>query len=489
MSHALVHRKTAFVLALMLAAVGFGSHAAHSAGGAGPTPNALRQVYQGTVVTGAGQITDTLANVELAEPPAGEPLTMQSVAAWPQTYEPTVGITRNGTVFSIAKPVDRVVNHNMVIRSDDGGVTWRPVQPELPHPLQHEPAASLDPYVYVDDTTDRVFNIELYGGCSYLLTSDDLGASWDRNPAACGGIVNDHQTLITGVPPKKMTVPMSGDYPNVVYYCFNRVVDANCGRSLDGGSTFTPAGTPAFLGFDPNAGGLCGGLHGHIATDKDGFLYLPKGHCGTPWTAVSEDGGETWRRSRVSTISSAETHTSVAADAAGNLYYVWFDEAKKLPFLAVSKDRGVTWGPAIMIAPPGVKEVNFPVIEAGDAGHIAIGFPGSVGRNRTDALRPWNQYVVISTNAADASPIFESTTLNDPADPVHRGTCLGRCAGMGDFIDIEISPAGDVYAVGGDNCVNTCAKGQNATSVDRAVLIVGRQLSGPVMRTTGAAAP
>ena len=31
-----------------------------------------------------------------------------------------------------------------------------------------------------------------------------------------------------------------------------------------------------------------------------------------------------------------------------------------------------------MIAPPGVKEVNFPTITAGDAGHIALTFPGTM---------------------------------------------------------------------------------------------------------------
>ena len=443
----------------------------------------LRQVYEGTVVAGPEEVHEDLANVEIAADPGLEALTMQTVEAWPQTYEPTVGILRDGTVFSIAKPVDRVLNHNIVIRSDDGGVSWESVQPELPDPLQHEPFTSLDPYVYVDDTTDRVFNLELYVGCSYLLTSDDRGDTWDRNPAACGDIVNDHQTIIAGPPPEKMLVPMTGDYPNVVYYCFNRVIHAKCGRSLDGGTTFTPTATAAFEGYDPAAGGLCGGLHGHIATDSDGLLYLPKGHCSKPWVGVSEDGADTWRRAKVSDISAGGTHTSVAADAAGNVYYVWYDADFQLPFLSVSKDRGATWGPAIMIAPPGVKEVNFPVIEAGDDGHIAIGFPGSVGADRADPARPWNQYVVTSTNAADDAPLFQSVTLNDPADPVHRGTCNGRCAGMGDFIDIEISPAGEVFAVGGDNCVAACADGTSNASVARAVLLVAKQLAGPIMRS------
>src|SRR5687768_18569752 len=34
------------------------------------------------------------------------------------------------------------------------------------------PPANADPFVYVDPATDRVFNIDLYGGCSWLNSSD-----------------------------------------------------------------------------------------------------------------------------------------------------------------------------------------------------------------------------------------------------------------------------------------------------------------------------
>ena len=97
-----------------------------------------------------------------------------------------------------------------------------------------------------------MFSIDLYGGCSWLLYSDDEGEHWQRNIAACGSLVNDHQTVFAGAPPAGVT---TSGFPKVLYYCFNQVADSYCGRSLDGGATWLPAGTPAYLGVDAGAAG------------------------------------------------------------------------------------------------------------------------------------------------------------------------------------------------------------------------------------------
>jgi hypothetical protein len=265
-------------------------------------------------------------------------------------------------------------------------------------------------------------------------------------------------------------VTLDQKFPEILYYCFNRVVDSNCGRSLDGGQSFLPTATPAFLGFDPEAGGLCGGLHGHIATDpNDGSLYLPKGHCGFPWIGISRDGGDTWRRVQVSkTVGTNGIQTAVAVDADGNMFYTWWDNEEQLPYLATSTDRGLTWSDPLMIAPPGVNEVNFPTIAAGSRGRIALTFPGTKSDNRGDKNRPWNAYVVISTNALASNPLFLSTTGNPLSDPIHRGDCQNRCAGMFDFLDVIVSPHdGAMWATATDtcttqnNCINSSAAGNS----------------------------
>ena len=458
----------------------------------GPVAGSLQQAYRPLRITSAAQLASEPANVEVALPAGVEPLTVQATLVSPprRAWEPTVGITAEGVAFTFADDNDLSEGGEdtelgtEVLRSDDGGITWESVHPRLPALGRREGVPSLDPYVYVDDTTGRVFHLDLYAACAYLLYSDDLGETWERNPAACGELANDHQTVIAGPPPPALASLMVGDYPNVVYYCSSRIADAACGRSLDGGATFSPSLTPSYPAFDSFNGGFCtGGMHGHAATDADGRLFIPKGHCTKPWLSVSRDGGDTWQRSQVDDLTDAAiAHTSVAADAAGTLYYTWYDTSHHLPFLAVSRDHGLTWDDPLMIAPPGVVEVNFPTIEAGDEGKIAITFPGS-----TDAAgEAWNQYAIVSTNALDDSPLFLSATGNDPHDPVLRGACGGetRCDGIGDFIDVEITPSGELWAAATDGCVDACSTGSGPI-LERGYGLMLRQVGGPSLRTSG----
>jgi hypothetical protein len=456
----------------------------------------LQQTYTGQRITAGSQ------GVPASTPASfdGEHLAVQAVDVGRRAAEPTIGVDAEGNAFFAAGDFDGPAGlaRTEVLRSTDDGLTWESVQPRIPGTQRTTPPTTLDPYVYVDEDTGRVFNPELYLGCTYMSFSDDKGESWLTNPVACGDFVNDHQTVWTGPPPARLA-PLMQLYPNVLYYCFNRVVDANCGRSLDGGLTFTPTAGIAFPGFDPAAGGLCGGLHGHIKVDHEGRLYLPKGHCGNPWLAVSEDGGDTWTRTRVSTrVNSQDVHTAVDVDDAGNVYYTWFDRERRLPYLAVSTDHGRTFGDPIMIAPPGVHEVNFPVLTAGAEGRIAIMFPGSTVNDRANKSRPWNSYHVVTTNALDEQPLFLSITANPVNDPIHRGDCSGRCAGMFDFLDIVTSPAsGEFWSAITDTCTerSNCVEGGTGASgsgrgvaVDAVGLAV-RQIGGPLLRPDLVATP
>ncbi|MGH9891212.1 MAG: pre-peptidase C-terminal domain-containing protein [bacterium] len=415
-----------------------------------------------------------------------------------QAAEPTIGVNANNTAFFAAATFDSVIGisgvtrlaRTVVMRSRDKGVTWEAVSP--PFLLQDtettEPTFTLDPMLHVDPDTGRIFSVDLYVGCSNAIFSDDEGVTWTRNPLACGQPVNDHHTIVTAPPRPGLTV----GYPNLVYYCFNRVSDSSCGRSHDGGQTFVAAGT-AFTGFDPDTGSFCGGLHGHLAADRTpddvraGVIYLPKGHCGLPWVAISEDGAETWRRVKIAgNTPMADHEVSLAFDTAGALYAVWADGTFRLPFLSVSTDRGLTWSTPLMFAPPGVHEVNFPTIVAGDAGRIAVLFPGSESTDFEDPTRPWNIYIVMSTNALDANPTFTWTTANNPPDPVHRGNCgPGRCdaqdgGSMFDFLDIQVSPAdGAFWGTASDTCVDACVTDPTARKLRPGQGVAIRQTKGP----------
>jgi hypothetical protein len=410
----------------------------------------------------------------------GQALKLRSTYVGREAAEPTVGVNKNGTAFFVAGAFDAIPEpsptstaRSVVLRSRDGGQSWQSIQPNLPAVTSEFPT-NLDPYIIIDGETGRLFSIDLYVACSYLLLSDDEGVTWQRNPLACGAnIINDHQKVVVGNPPPGVTTV---GYPNVLYYCFNRVADSSCARSDNGGLTFLPTGAPAYLGAD---GGVCGGLHGEPAIDPDGRLFVPKGHCGFPYVSISEDGGASFNRVQVSTIPTADTEVNAAVDAAGNVYVTWFDETHRLPYVAISRDHGRTWGTPLMVAPPGVLETNFPAITAGDEGRIALTFPGNPTPSLGDLRRPWNSYVVVSTNALDARPLFTWTTANNPADPVHRGNCgPGRCGNMFDFLDIIASARdGSVWATAVDTCIGDCVSGNGASNGMEGVAI--RQTSGP----------
>jgi len=206
--------------------------------------------------------------------------------------EPNIGVARDGTVYS-------TVMHK-VVRSTDRGRRWTEITP-----AGH--VATLDPFLHVDKRTGRVYKSDLAGTCQVLSWSDDKGTTWDVSAAACN--LSDHQSITTGPPVLSSTV----GYPYVVYNCSQTLgyngwsAGSGCDKSLDGGRTWVPTGTLAFhdpgpgLSGDAGIPGHCIGDIGAIHAADDGALYVPRGWCNQPWLAVSRDEGLTWTRTQVAT--------------------------------------------------------------------------------------------------------------------------------------------------------------------------------------------
>ena len=297
---------------------------------------------------------------------------------------------------------------------------------------------------------------------SFLTYSDDGGKTWTPGVISAPG-ANDHQTFFTGPRPAGATLPPSViDWPTVGYYCVNALAQVSCSRTLDGGATFQELPSAPFSG--------CVGCQtGHGVVDSQGRVFLPRGDWlrldgpdGPPQIAISEDAGTTWKVVDVSTtLPPAGRHTAVAVDKADNVYYVWNDDLFKLPWMSVSRDHGQTWSKPMMVAPPGVHDSNFPMVAAGDAGRVAISFPGSSVDSWNDATRPWHAWVAVTDNALADTPTFHANVADDGTDPLHRGACDGRCAGMFDFIDLQTSPKdGTVWA----SFTDTCTAGNGCTT-------------------------
>ena len=248
-----------------------------------------------------------------------------------------------------------------------------------------------DPLIYVDPGTGRLFNFDLTLPCSVIWHSDDRGDTFGQG-LACNH--TDHQTLFAGPPPEGGAQP-SG-YPNVVYYC---AIDGGasvaagitaCSKSLDGGVTFTRTGSaPYVTDFSKTDGGsmgipgFCYGATGHGRVGPDGTVYVPRGMCGTPTLAISRDEGDTWEQVEIGKElgmeigGDLEEHEArVAIDSSLNVYYFWVAR-DHLPYLAVSRDGGRTFGKPMMVAPPGLKEAMLPAVAVGDDGRVAFSYLGT----------------------------------------------------------------------------------------------------------------
>jgi hypothetical protein len=371
--------------------------------------------------------------------------------------EPTLGVLKDGSVFITAssgcvtscagseESLETVApGGRAVLATFDKGKTWKDVSPGASGVSPH--AVSLDPYLYVDTTSDgqRIFDIDLNAACAELSYSDDKGASWITNPIACGEPVNDHQTLFAGKPVTSTTLL----YPKVLYYCFNKLAYTKCTKSLDGGLTFIPT-----TGIDNPE---CSGLNGHGVADAKGTIYVPYAGCANaPSIAISDDEANSWRIVKLPAQRVNGGDPSVAVDAKGNLYFLWND-ADRQPMLSTSTNGGKSWSKPVNVAAPGVVATNLATLDVGAPGKVAIAYYGTTSDEKNAR---WNGYLAEGLDVLGNKPLFYSASVNDPRHPLKAKGCgPGRCGRVLDFIDVEIGPDGRPWGAYVDACAATCEK-------------------------------
>lgn len=436
------------------------------------------------------------------------------------SFEPTMGVDAEGNVYLHPSGTGDAIEDSGetdpvgVAKTADGGATWETILPQAAGVETHP--VTLDPYLHLDRATGRLFVDDLSPAvnCSFFSWTDDGGDSWNHSVAGC--METDHQNVFTGPPRTSPTV----GYPNIVYRCgINTVATAlaststTCQRSLDGGRTWLPPGEPAFVADPREEGhmgvpGLCDGGAGHGTTGPEGVVYLPKGLCGQPWLAISDDEGLTWERVQVAENGMAQGHDAngyhlqaheagVGVDPEGNVYYLWVAE-DRLPYLATSTDGGETWSDPMMVGAPGVTQAALPALMVGDVGEVALAYMGSTNApegpyptcgNPTEcgpgheAERDygnvtWNGYIAQVTDALSPEPTVYSAPVNDPADPLNRGRCGPvTCNQVHDFIDVTIGPDGSAWAPFVDGCKGPCVAGEEGNNASEGV--AGRLWGGP----------
>ena len=399
--------------------------------------------------------------------------------------EPSLGVTSDGTIFTTAGGKD-------IGRSTDHGKTWKMVTPAVTDVLV-APKTSLDPWVWVDPVTDRVYDAPLYVVCTWASWSDDNGESWKANPlAGCGTPAHDHQKLTTGAPAEGVKVD---GYENVVYYSYNsfRREGTVILASYDGGKTF---GNERVVHEQDRCHG---GIAGPVIVAADGTAYSPKPTCDGIHVAVSRDSGKTWEvTGKVTDVGNAPalaSMTDAAVDAAGNAYAVWTGE-DGLTYLTLSKDEGASWSPAIRVSPPTLNATVYPVIAAGADGRIVVGYLGTPSdtdgwktkdAQSADADTVWHAYLTFVDAAASDARAFTTLQVTPEDDPVQMG-CIWQsggkndCRNLADFIDLVVGKDGRPYLVFADGC-KACKSADQSRRADVTVAIVeeGPSLLGGVL--------
>jgi hypothetical protein len=348
-----------------------------------------------------------------------------------------------------------------------------------------------DPILFTDHTTGRTFVGQLEGltpaGSAIDITDND-GDSFIPSDGVIPSDI-DHETIGGG----PYHSPLSGTvYPNAIYYASQSVAEARAFRSDNGGFLFSQAAAPMFAITD------CAGLHGHIkVSPADGTVYVPDKGCGgtLPFHEASkqavirsDDNGLTWTVLPVSTSTGngeednpadgshqTKSDPSVGVAIDGTLYF-GYQANDGHPHIAVSTDKGATWGKdtdvgAIVVNGGPVLNTTFPAVVAGDSGRAAFAFFGSetggtnfhCGNGEDCSPAPpfpgvW--YLYVATTFDGGTTWFTQNVT--PGDPIQRGGICngGTCRNLLDFFDATIDKEGRIVIGYDDGCISaSCING------------------------------
>src|SRR6478672_11336353 len=347
----------------------------------------------GPTVTATIQLVDKVPGAPVASglPPRfanyNAPSNLGSDAGEPSIgvdWNPNVAALKHGKVNTGGVCFFTSGPHQLRASFDDcsspAGHTWEDVSTAFVQQF-----ALSDPIGFVDHVTGRVFSLDLIGGQgnSFAAYSDDDGNTW--MPMQGGGFPAgpDHETLGGG--PYNASPP-THTYANAIYYCSQNIAgDAECSRSDDGGVTFGP-GVVIFQ----NLQQCTGGIHGHVKVAPDGTVYVPNSTCAagdaTAGFAVSTDNGLTWQnRSVPGSVAVLDPSLGIGLNdvgrpggAASNMITLGWISGDGHPNVAVSHDRGLTWGPTYDAGVPfGIQNSVFPVAAGGDDNRASFGFLGT----------------------------------------------------------------------------------------------------------------
>ena len=316
---------------------------------------------------------------------------------------------------------------------------------------------------------NRTWALGLLLAGSYAAYSDDAGATWTPSAAVSVPAFPDHETL--GAGPYHSPAP-SHSYPHAVYYCAQTVVqDAYCGRSDDGGMTFSALAAPLW-------NGACTPIHGHVRVGPSGNVYVPNNSCtdagGTPRSgvAVSVDNGQSFKVYTIPDSSPGTSDPSVSEGPDGTIYFGYQAQTGHPLIATATYDAGgLHWNPSTDVGqftdlgetedglPFGVQNTEFSEVIAGDPGRAAFAFLGTGKQGAYQAASFTGVWYMFVSFTYDGGATWRTVNAT-PRDPVQRG-CVWNgggsnpCRNMLDFNDITFDSTGHVYVAYTDGCTSS----------------------------------
>ncbi|HEX4340549.1 MAG TPA: sialidase family protein [Polyangiaceae bacterium] len=386
--------------------------------------------------------------------------------------EPSLGVMKDGTVFY---GPTFTTDGNGLLHSKNFGETWELLIPKFPNGGSH---GRVQPYTYVDPSTDRLFFATNAGsgtmspatGGFNLSVSADEGATFSYANVLPEGF--DWAKIFAGPPVSSTTT----GYPNIVYFSAPAPLSTPIPivsllgltpdrqvvyKSLDGGKTWAAA-TPMDL--KPASAGCATNewiIYGSGAVGPDGTVYQGLRRCTGVSVAVSTDEAKTWTIREIPGATMAAYDTTnlagivanpnvlptelLSVDGAGNVYVSWVDAAGKLR-LTYSKDAAKTWSKAVVVSAPAVKNAIYSSVAIKEPGTVAIAYYGS-----SDGVK-YDGYIAETKDAFDAAPLFEAVMVNPASAPLFEWGFevgyLGILAGsdLNEIVQVKYAPNGDLWA-------------------------------------------
>jgi hypothetical protein len=376
--------------------------------------------------------------------------------------ESTIAVGKTGTL--IYSPAD---TENTLARSSDGGMSW-----QLTSPADEQRTSfwnTVDPYVIADRKTGWMFWTHATGpirnegglpqGSGFYLaaaygfqvyTSSDDGESWSTADYQTAPTGDWEQVFVGPPPPVTSGAAQPVAYPDIVYFCANAPVEVSgpgraCYKSLDGGGTFSLIGFASPTASNPQD--ICPPLQfRNGVVDTAGTIYLAATCQFSDYVLVSQDEGVTWTWLPVKdapTSSSIITGgwLQIAMDDADTLYALWPGVNDGLLYLEISHDHAMTWSKPMMVAMPGLHQVQRPAFKAGAPGHVGIAYYASTDPGAFMV----SGYITQTEDALDPDPLFYSAAINDPAVPIYHDYGLASDSPRIDFIGGSYDGAGTTF--------------------------------------------